>query len=53
MAASLYACSNVIQESMVKDRDRIEFLGMLGGFGVLVAIIQVSIFEIDAIATAE
>lgn len=38
---------------MVKDRDRIEFLGMLGAFGVIVATIQVSIFEIDAIAAAE
>ena len=38
---------------MLKDRDRVEYLGMLGGFGTIVAAIQMSIFEIDAITKAE
>lgn len=45
VGTSLYALSNVLQEAMVKTKDRTEYLGMLGAFGSLIAIIQTSIFE--------
>ncbi len=42
----LYALSNVIQESIVKEQmDRIEYLGMLGIFGAIISILQLFIFE--------
>ncbi|KAK9122758.1 hypothetical protein Sjap_012360 [Stephania japonica] len=40
-----YAISNVGQEYCVKKRDRVEFISMLGVFGILVSICQISIFE--------
>ncbi|KAK9156710.1 hypothetical protein Scep_003284 [Stephania cephalantha] len=40
-----YAISNVGQEYCVKKRDRVEFISMLGVFGILVSICQISILE--------
>ncbi|WOK96478.1 solute carrier family 35 member F2-like isoform X1 [Canna indica] len=40
-----YAFSNVGEEFCVKKKDRVEVLTMLGIFGVLVSIIEISIFE--------
>ena len=45
IGTSLYALSNVLQEAMVKTKDRIEYLGMLGLFGTLISVVQTSIFE--------
>jgi solute carrier family 35 protein F1/2 len=45
IGTSLYALSNVLQEAMVKTKDRVEYLGMLGFFGTVISIIQTSIFE--------
>jgi solute carrier family 35, member F1/2 len=47
IGTSLYALSNVLQEAMVKTKDRIEYLGMLGLFGTLISVVQTSIFERD------
>lgn len=49
IGTSLYALSNVLQEAMVKTKDRIEYLGMLGLFGTLISAVQTSIFERDKI----
>lgn len=38
--AFLYACSNVIQEKIVKTKDREEYLGMIGLFGAGLAAVQ-------------
>ena len=44
----LYALSNVIQESIVKEKmDRVEYLGMLGVFGAIITFLQLCMFEID------
>jgi solute carrier family 35 protein F1/2 len=49
-AATLYAISNVGQESIVKAHDRTEFLGMLGCFGLAINTIQLLILERDELA---
>lgn len=36
----LYACSNVLQEYMVKSHNREEYLGLLGSFGSVIALVQ-------------
>jgi len=38
--AFLYACSNVIQEKIVKTKNREEYLGMVGLFGAALAAVQ-------------
>ena len=51
--ATLYAVSNVGQEFLVKAHDRVEFLGMLGGFGALFNGAQLLVLERDELATVE
>ena len=48
----LYACSNVLQETMVKDRDPREFLGMLGINGAVVSAAQMSLFEVNKVLSS-
>lgn len=43
--STLYAISNVSEEFLVKNGDRIELMGMLGVFGAMVSACQISIFE--------
>jgi solute carrier family 35 protein F1/2 len=45
VATFCFAFSNVGEEYCVKKKDRIEFIAMLGIFGVLVTGIQISLFE--------
>ncbi|XP_036417697.1 solute carrier family 35 member F2 isoform X2 [Colossoma macropomum] len=45
LSATLYAVSNVCQEYTVKNRSRVEFLGMLGLFGTLISGIQLGVLE--------
>ncbi|KAG7470939.1 hypothetical protein MATL_G00119130 [Megalops atlanticus] len=45
VSAALYAMSNVCQEYTVKNRSRMEFLGMVGLFGTLISSIQLAILE--------
>lgn len=45
--ATLYAVSNVSEEFLVKNADRVELMSMLGLFGAIVSAIQVSILERD------
>ncbi|XP_036393493.1 solute carrier family 35 member F2-like [Megalops cyprinoides] len=45
VSAALYAMSNVCQEHTVKNRSRMEFLGMVGLFGTLISSIQLAILE--------
>lgn len=40
ISATLYAISNLCQEYTVKNKSRVEFLGMLGLFGMLISGIQ-------------
>ena len=49
----MYALSNVLQEAMVKTKDRVEYLGMLGLFGTLFSAIQTPIFEWDKLHSVE
>lgn len=48
--ATLYAVSNVAQESLVKRHDRVEFLGMLGLFGSVFNAVQLAVLERDELA---
>lgn len=43
--ATLYAVTNVSEEYLVKNADRVELMGMLGVFGAVVSAIQISILE--------
>ncbi|XP_014512137.1 solute carrier family 35 member F1 [Vigna radiata var. radiata] len=43
--ATLYAVSNVSEEFLVKNADRVELMAMLGVFGGIVSAIQISILE--------
>ena len=45
----MYACSNVIQEKLVKRKDREEYLGMLGLIGSILATCQVLVMEREAL----
>ncbi|XP_020081102.1 solute carrier family 35 member F1-like isoform X1 [Ananas comosus] len=47
--ATLYAVSNVSEEFLVKNGDRVEVMGMLGLFGAVVGACQISIFERNAL----
>lgn len=40
LGAALYACSNVLQEKLVKGGDNFEFLGLLGVNGAVITLIQ-------------
>ncbi|KAE9618604.1 hypothetical protein Lal_00047674 [Lupinus albus] len=43
--ATLYAVSNVSEEFLVKNADRVELMAMLGLFGAIFGAIQISVFE--------
>ncbi|KAF2322233.1 hypothetical protein GH714_008955 [Hevea brasiliensis] len=43
--ATLYAVSNVSEEFLVKNADRIELMSLLGFFGAIISAIQISILE--------
>ncbi|XP_054806348.1 uncharacterized protein LOC129309029 isoform X2 [Prosopis cineraria] len=43
--ATLYAISNVSEEFLVKNADRVELMAMLGIFGGIISAIQISILE--------
>ncbi|XP_057436612.1 uncharacterized protein LOC130729018 [Lotus japonicus] len=43
--ATLYAISNVSEEFLIKNADRVELMGMLGLFGGIVSAIQISVLE--------
>ncbi|XP_072950801.1 uncharacterized protein [Typha angustifolia] len=43
--STLYAISNVSEEFLVKNGDRVELMAMLGLFGAVVSACQISIFE--------
>ncbi|KAL9316902.1 hypothetical protein ACSQ67_013419 [Phaseolus vulgaris] len=43
--ATLYAVSNVSEEFLVKNADRVELMAMLGVFGGIISAIQISILE--------
>ncbi|XP_050256031.1 uncharacterized protein LOC126701734 [Quercus robur] len=47
--ATLYAVSNVSEEFLVKNADRVELMAMLGLFGAIVSAIQISIVERNAL----
>ena len=49
--AILYAASNILQEFLVKFHNREEYLGKLGLFGVIIAIIQFMIVDFPSIET--
>jgi len=42
--ATLYAVSNVSQEFLVKNADRVQLMSLLGLFGAIIGAIQISIF---------
>lgn len=50
--AVLYACSNVLQEHLVKFHDREEFLGFLGCFGFTIAIVQCMFVDLPRMQNA-
>jgi len=43
--ATLYAVSNVSEEFLVKNADRVELMAMLGIFGAIISAVQISILE--------
>jgi solute carrier family 35 protein F1/2 len=45
VGTSMYGASNVIQEKVVKHRDREEYLGLLGVFGAIIGSIQIGVTE--------
>ncbi|KAL1191554.1 hypothetical protein V5N11_002374 [Cardamine amara subsp. amara] len=47
--ATFYAVSNVSEEFLVKNADRIELMSFLGLFGAIIGAIQISIFERGAL----
>ncbi|KAM9317864.1 solute carrier family 35 member F2-like [Pholidichthys leucotaenia] len=53
LSAALYAISNVCQEYTVKNRTRIEFLGMVGMFGAIISSIQMVILERNQVASIQ
>ncbi|XP_068174107.1 solute carrier family 35 member F2-like isoform X2 [Antennarius striatus] len=53
ISATLYAVSNVCQEYTVKNLSRVEFLGMVGLFGLIISTIQMVILERQAMASIQ
>jgi solute carrier family 35, member F1/2 len=53
VGSALYACSNVLQESMVKFHNREQYLGLLGSFGALIALVQCLSTELTKIERTE
>ncbi|KAJ6973251.1 hypothetical protein NC653_033550 [Populus alba x Populus x berolinensis] len=45
VGATLYAISNVSEEFLVKNADRVELMSLLGFFGAIISAIQISILE--------
>mmetsp|Transcript_720 Transcript_720/g.923 ORF Transcript_720/g.923 Transcript_720/m.923 type:complete len:412 (+) Transcript_720:322-1557(+) len=45
VGAVLYASMNVLEEAVVKRASRVEFLGMLGGWGFLISMVQAALLE--------
>jgi solute carrier family 35 protein F1/2 len=52
-ASALYACSNVLQEKLVKFNDREEYMGVVGAFGMLIAALQGSIVDLPGMRSAK
>ena len=50
VAAALYAVSNVAQEKLVKQYNRVEFLGMLGSMGTVICIGVLMVLERNEIS---
>ncbi|XP_077396558.1 solute carrier family 35 member F2-like isoform X2 [Festucalex cinctus] len=50
LSAALYGLSNVWQEYAVKNRSRLEFLGMLGLFGTLISSVQMVVLELHQVS---
>lgn len=50
--AFLYACTNVLQERVVKTQNREEYLGMVGVFGACIALVQSSLLDLEAMKQA-
>ncbi|XP_017346340.1 solute carrier family 35 member F2 isoform X6 [Ictalurus punctatus] len=53
ISATLYAVSNLCQEYIVKNKSRLEFLGMVGLFGTLISGIQLGILEHTDVANIQ
>lgn len=51
-SAFLYACSNTLQEKMIKNNKRKEFLGNLGRFGCVISFVQCMIVDYHRISEA-
>ncbi|KAI1728791.1 solute carrier family 35 domain-containing protein [Ditylenchus destructor] len=49
-ATLLYGISNVSEEFLVKQNDRVEYLGLVGLFGAIISGIQLAIFEHSELA---
>ena len=49
IGAVLYASSNVLQEHIVKSHDRHEYMGIVGVFAAIIALIQCLILDLHAI----
>lgn len=52
VGAVLYACSNVLQEKIVKFSDRYTFIGRLGLFGFLIALVQFIFLDLSGMRSA-
>ncbi|XP_057685104.1 solute carrier family 35 member F2-like [Corythoichthys intestinalis] len=53
LSATLYGISNVWQEYTVKNRSRLEFLGMLGLFGVIISSVQMLVLELHQVSAIQ
>eukprot|EP00039_Didymoeca_costata_P010353 m.139324 g.139324 ORF g.139324 m.139324 type:complete len:418 (+) comp14797_c0_seq3:278-1531(+) len=53
LSSFLYACSNIGQEYVVKERSAIEFLGMIGLFGSIISGMQTFLLERHQIIDAD
>lgn len=53
VGAMLYACSNVVQETLVKFHSRDQFLGSLGIFGTFIALGQCLLFDLKGLQEAD
>lgn len=53
VGSALYACSNVLQETLVKTSNRQVYLGFLGLFGSMFALIQCMVLDLSNLEAAE
>nr|XP_020479214.1 solute carrier family 35 member F2-like isoform X2 [Monopterus albus] len=53
LSATLYAVSNVCQEYTVKNRSRVEFLGMVGLFSTIISTIQMVVLEYNEVSVIQ